>query len=576
MANLPGQNRTVAEAVRAHAARDPLARAFGFVDYDTGSDTEWFTYGDLDTRARAVAARLAEDLSPGDRALILLPSGLDYVVAFLGCRYAGVVAVPAFPPEAHRRHDRLDGMAADASAAAVLTSTARLSAVRAWADMYPEPLPPLVSTVDNVPLDLARDWREPPVDDGPAYLQYTSGSTGTPRGVRVSDANLLVQSAQLAEAYQLDSDDVVVSWLPLFHDFGLIAMTVVPLVLGAATVHMSPMSFLADPARWLRLATEHRATLMGAPNFGYELCVERAADTQGLDLSGIRVLMNGAEPVRGATVTAFDEAFARHGLRPGTTRPAYGLAEATLVISTKDTIAPVPALTVDREALGAGKVLVVDPGSPGAADVVCCGTPVTDMDIRIVDPATATESAEDEVGEVWVRGPIIADGYHGHRSATAETFGAVIVKPGLADTGEGPFLRTGDLGFLNGGAVYVAGRLKDLVIVDGRNHHPQDVESTVERAFGDRGVETAIAFGVDVDDREHLVVVVELDHTTRRGTLDELTAGVRAEISAEHGVGVHEVVFVRRRTAPRTTSGKIQRRDCRARYLAGELRVVTA
>ncbi|MFL6293612.1 MAG: amino acid adenylation domain-containing protein, partial [Thermoanaerobaculia bacterium] len=536
---------TLAGLLKVRAAESPDCEAYVFLA-DGELETGRLTWGELDARARAIAWTLRESVQPGERALLLYPPGLDFVAAFFGCLYAGVVAVPAYPPRLNDRSQaRLRAIAADATPKAALTTTSIAVSAGVLAERVPE-----LAAARWIPTDaLSADAPELPDPDPEAiaFLQYTSGSTSTPKGVMVTHANLVHNERMIGDAFAMDEDSVVVGWLPLYHDMGLIGNVLQPLHAGARCVLMSPVAFLQRPRRWLEAIHRYRGTTSGGPNFAYELCVRKIppAEREGLDLSSWRVAFNGAEPVRAHTLEAFTEAFAPCGFRASSFYPCYGLAEATLFVSGGD----------------AGRAPRVEDGR------VSSGHGWDAQRIAIVHPETREELPPGSEGEVWIAGPSVAAGYWGNPEATERDFRARLA------TGQGPFLRTGDLGILSGGELYVTGRIKDLIILRGRNHYPQDVELTAQRSHPDLRSDSGAAFAVEIEGEERLVVVQEVERR-RRGALEELAAAVRRAVAEEHEVQPYEVVLVRTGTVPKTSSGKVQRQACRAQYLAGELTVL--
>ncbi|QFZ19944.1 fatty acyl-AMP ligase [Saccharothrix syringae] len=542
---------TVVDAVRRWAVERGNSTAFTFVDHDLDplGVSVSITWAELDARARGVAFELRKRCSAGDRAVLLLPQGIDYVVAFVGCLYADVLAVPLFPPTGDGHRDRLDGVLRDCAPRVALTAA-------------PVPLDLDVVVVGRVPPGTAP--LPPWPSGGPAYLQYTSGSTRTPAGVVVTDRNFRVNVGQALTAYDLaDATATPVSWLPLFHDMGLVLGVGVALTTGAEAVLMDPLAFLYRPSRWLRAMHGRRGVITAAPNFAYDLCAHRVpeADRADLDLSGVVAMVNGSEPVRAGTLARFQAAFAPCGLRPDAQRPSYGLAEATVFVTAAD--GPATA-SFDREALSHGRAEPQD--DPARATVlVDCGAPV-DQHVAVVDPVTGEPVADDRVGEIWVCGDNVSPGYWSGRTG----FGAELEAPGLP---RGPWLRTGDLGVLHGGGLYVAGRIKDLIVIDGRNHYPQDVEAVAERADEVIRRGHVAAFAVPSDDGEALVVVAERSARSPRDAVDQARVRnrVRAAVARHHDVRVRDVLVVEPGSVPRTSSGKLSRAACRDRYLAGLL-----
>ncbi len=453
--------------------------AFRFAGADGDGPADAISYGALDVRARAIAARLASLGLAGERALLVYPPGLEFVSAFFGCLYAGVVAVPAHPPRPNRPATRLGAIADDARPRAVVTATRLLPESDRWAGEIAG-----LGGLDRVATDtvedaLAEAWQHPGV--GPtdlAFLQYTSGSTALPKGVMVTHANLLANSAQIHACFGSTAESRGVFWLPLFHDMGLIGGVLQTVYCGGTSTLLSPVAFLQRPLRWLEAISATGATISGGPDFAYDLCVRKIGPEAraGLDLSRWSVAFNGAEPIRRETLDRFAEAFAPCGFRREAFLPCYGLAEATLLVSGRRTKGGPVVFAAGAAALGSDRV---EPASAGQAEapLVGSGSIPDGTEVAIVDPATGTASALDRVGEVWVRGPGVARGYWNRDEETTATFGATL--PGA---GPRAFLRTGDLGFLRDGELFVTGRLKDLIIIGGRNLYPQDVERAAQAA----------------------------------------------------------------------------------------------
>ncbi|HKH46547.1 MAG TPA: amino acid adenylation domain-containing protein [Thermoanaerobaculia bacterium] len=559
------RHATLPGLLRLRAGERPERDAFIFLA-DGEDEGARFTWAELDRRARAIALALTESLAPGDRALLLYPPGLEFIAAFFGCLYAGVIAVPAYPPRPNdRAQTRLRAIARDAEPRAALTASAILAGVQASPALPELAAARWIATEELAGVDM--ELPEPDAESV-AFLQYTSGSTATPKGVMVTHANLLHNEQMIGDAFAQDEDSVVVGWLPLYHDMGLIGNVLQPLHAGARCVLMAPVAFLQKPLRWLAAISHYRATTSGGPNFAYDLCVRRigAEDRQDLDLSSWRLAFNGAEPVRAETLERFAAAFAPSGFRREAFYPCYGLAEATLFVS---------GGAADR----APRTTEVE-----ERRLVSCGHAWGEQRIAIVDPEAGVELAPGRTGEIWITGPSVARGYWQNPEATQRDFRARLAKPAPSPWGEGwgegdrinpegPFLRTGDLGALRDGELYVTGRIKDLVILRGRNHYPQDLELTAERSHPDLRPGCGAAFAAEIGGEERLVVVQEVERQ-RRGDFEELAAAIRRAIAEEHEVQAHEVVLVRAGTVPKTSSGKIQRRLCRELYLTSELTVL--
>ncbi|HEX6040746.1 AMP-binding protein, partial [Longimicrobium sp.] len=552
--------------LRDRAARFPERAACVFL-LDGEQEGESLTYAQLDAQARAVAARLAADGLRGQRALLLFPPGLAFVAAYFGCLYAGVVAVPVYPPRSNRNLDRVQAIVADADARAVLATDDVIASLAQHAQAAPQ-----LARLRWIACGLdasAAPFADAGVAPGDvAFLQYTSGSTSTPKGVRVTHDNLLVNERMLRDAFGHREGLVVAGWLPVYHDMGLIGNVLHPLFMGGTCVLMSPAAFLQRPARWLEAVSRYGAETSGGPNFAYDLCAERvsAEEKATLDLGGWRVAFCGAEPVRAATLDRFADAFAECGFRRDAFYPCYGLAEATLFVSGGQREAPHVVRHFRAEALERDRGVAAPADEDGTLSLVGCGFAWREGRVEIVHRDTRRPCAPGEVGEIWAAGPHIAGGYWNRPDATDEAFGAY-----TAD-GDGPFLRTGDLGFVDGGQLFVTGRAKDLVILRGRNLYPQDIEAVAGAAHPALHPGGGAAFSVDVDGEERLVIVHEVRRTALRGLDGEGVARrIREEVAAAFEAGVHDVALIGPATLAKTSSGKVQRQATRKAYLAGVL-----
>ncbi|NOK63910.1 MAG: type I polyketide synthase [Chloroflexi bacterium AL-W] len=545
------------------------------------------TFQDIDRCAYAVAVLLRQrGVAEGARALLLYHQGLDYIIAFLGCLYAGVIAVPMYPPRPKRGAARVLGIAEDAGATHILTTSSIVVGLRqAMAEHAPLQTMPL-STTDDLPVTVDETHYLPSITgETIAFLQYTSGSTSTPKGVMVSHANLLANEQMIQQAFENSQDTTFVSWLPLYHDMGLIGNVLQALYVGAHCVLLSPLVFMQRPIKWLQAISQYRARFSGAPNFAYDLCVSRVTPEQRatLDLSSWRVAFNGAEPVRHDTLQKFSAAFQECGFQPQQFFPCYGLAEASVFVSGGSVANPPVTLDVQMNAFKQHQIVTDVPDGAVTCTLVGCGQPQLDGCIKIVNPETRIPCQDDQVGEVWVAGSHVAKGYWNRPEETKYTFAAL-----LADNDTGPFLRTGDLGFLHNGELYLTGRRKDLIIVEGTNHYPQDIELTVEQHHSEIRTGCCAAFAVDIEGKERVVIVAEVERqyqplsaqppntdtqTTTRIYIDKtaLLQSIRRSIAEQHNLPVHEVVFIRLGSIPKTSSGKIQRRACREQFLRGTL-----
>ncbi|MFE6162643.1 fatty acyl-AMP ligase [Streptomyces sp. NPDC056486] len=558
------------------AAARPHQRAFTHVEFpEPSSPGLHHTLGwqGLDTRARAIAGRIAANAGPGERAALLLPQSLDYTAAFLGCLYAGVIAVPLFSPELPGHEGRLAAVLADCEPACVLADARTAAGVARF--MTEQGLPPVpVVLVDRPSERSAVALPERLAPDDIAYLQYTSGSTRSPAGVVISHANVVANARQAIDAFAADAaSNTTVGWLPLFHDMGLVLSVAAPVVGGFPSVLMDPVAFLEHPVRWLRLLAAYPGTISAAPNFAYDYCASRIDRDEAaeLRLDRVKVLINGSEPVRPGTVERFRDAFADAGLAPEAHCPAYGLAEATVFVTTDTFAAPPTVLACDPLALSEGRLEVREPTDAEATHLVACGTPAG-QELRIADAATGASAGPGEVGEILLRGPNIGLSYWKRGGLSDEVFG--VRPPGAAkDEGKAGWLRTGDLGVLHDGRLHVTGRLKDLIIVDGRNHYPQDIEETVQSAVDLVRRDRLAAFCVPWTGTETDVLVVVAEH--RRGAEpaeQDLLAALRdatAAVSARHGLRLAELLLIPPGSLPRTSSGKVARAAGRASYLQG-------
>jgi acyl-CoA synthetase (AMP-forming)/AMP-acid ligase II len=531
---------------------------------DRGGEEAEIGFAELDRRARALAGRLTEVAAPGERALLLFPSGIEFVVALFACFAAGVIAVPLMPP---RRN-----AARDASASILADCTPRLA--MSTAGLIPGLKERFARDLTWVASDERADAALPEAAAGDvALLQYTSGSTSAPKGVVVTHANLLANLAMIRAGFGNTARSTYVSWLPHYHDMGLIIHLLQSLYLGSLGVLMSPVGFLQRPLNWLHAISDYRAEVSGGPNFGYELCVSRyrAEAMEGIDLSSWRVAIDGAEPVREGTIRRFTETFAPHGFAAATMHPAYGMAEATVLIAAGGRgVAPIMR-SLSRSELQQSRL-----SPPTSADdaqiAVGCGRALVDERIVVVDPDTRCRLGADEIGEIWVAGPNVARGYWANRAATEESFGAAI-----AGEDEAVWLRTGDLGFLDpGGELFVTGRIKDIIIIRGANHYPQDIEHTVETAHPALAAHGGAAFAVaDEHGDERLVVVQEVERSQRHHAEPaQLVARIREAVVSEHDIVPFAVTLLRPGALPKTTSGKIQRAQSRRLWLEGGLDIL--
>ncbi|MEO3778892.1 fatty acyl-AMP ligase [Micromonospora sp. B11E3] len=570
--------RNVADMLRLQAEEYPSQWACTILGRG-GQELDTATYGELDRRVRSVAATLQTMTAPGQRVLLMYPTGVDFVVSFFACAYAGLAAVPVPCPEgpgAARAFERLQGIVKDADPALIMTT----------AEVAGHPDLELLTSGRRVLVDQGREdrsaaFRAPVLDlDAPVFLQYTSGSTSEPKGAVITHRNVLANLAAVATAVRMHECPPrsfrVVSWLPLFHDMGL-GQLLATVYAGGSAAFMAPMVFLLRPVEWLQAIDRYRAHLSSAPNFGYDFCVDRvtAEELAGLDLSSWRVALNGSEPVRPESLERFAEAFRPARFDPEAFMPSYGMAESTLYVSGARSPGDVRVVDVDVEQLERhGRIADPAQGAP-ARRVVACGRVPENLDVRVVDPETGRQCEPDVAGEIWVRGDSMAAGYWQRPDATRERFGAA-----LDGAGEAPFVRTRDLGFLRHGQVFVLGRLDDVIIVDGRNHYPSDIESTVQGCHPALSPNRSAAFAYQDGGRTLLGIVAETARRARiasgegegEGTpVAEITAAVRRAVADEHQLRAATVVLLRPGALPVTTSGKIRRGRCRELFLQNGL-----
>ncbi|KUI22422.1 acyl-CoA synthetase [Mycobacterium sp. GA-1285] len=545
--------------------------AFTFTDYiDASAVAQSLTWSQLARRTMNVAHEIRRHGSPGDRAVILAPQSLDYILAFLGSLQGGLVAVPLPLPHPGSGHDRVRAVLADTEPSVVLTTSASADHVRDFVTEARDKATPQIIEIDALNLEARNDISvAPEAWPSIAYLQYSSGSTRLPTGVMLSHRNLTVNFEQLMKGFFADSplppDATLVSWLPFYHDMGLVLGVCAPILCGRRAALMSPVAFLERPARWMRALAENPHAWSSAPNFAFDLAARKTSDDDlnGLDLGGVVGIISGAERVEPATLHRFVDRFAHFNFRDHMMRPAYGLAEATVFVATGTWSETSPAAHFDTEALGVGRVQPCADGNGTA--LVKYRLPVSPS-VRIVDTQTHRECAADAVGEIWVHGENVAEGYWRKAPEEQSCFGATLVDPSPG-TPDRPWLRTGDLGFVFGDELFIVGRIKDLLIIRGRNHYPEDIEATVQEITRGR----AAAIAVPVNSTEKLVTVVELKaprelDETATGWLSAVKNDVTAAISTAHGISVSDLVLVAPGAIPTTTSGKIRRSACVEQY----------
>jgi acyl-CoA synthetase (AMP-forming)/AMP-acid ligase II len=591
------QATTLNDLLRWRSLHQARRQAFIFLEHGE-EDRERWTYADLDRKARIIAAKLQGMGAAGQRILLLYRPGLDFIAAFFGCLYAGAIAVPAPLPSANRGSIRLSSIIGDAEPMGALTTATLLPVIQQCLMEIPESGGMSCLETDSLPEDLAKEWRETSFcGDTLAFFQYTSGSTTTPRGVMVNHANLMSHFEDFERDVAHSGDSAIISWLPHFHDMGLIYGILHGVYRGIPSYLMAPTYFLQRPYRWLNAISRFKGTHTAAPNFAYDLCVRKISPElrDNLDLSGWEVALNGAEPVRAETLREFTDYFRPSGFRETTFCPGYGLAEATLKVTASRNGAAPTYCVVDAAALERNRIEDALEGQARSRVLVGCGRPTTDIKVSIVDPETSRLCPPNTVGEIWASGPGVARGYWRRPEETERIFGARLV-----DTGDGPFLRTGDLGFMRGGQLYITGRVKDMMIVAGRNHYPQDIELTAEQSHAAIRKGCSAAFSVDADGEEKVVVVAEVDlhfkpatrkndgkpiaatasdqddvgqpdgpNVNRRPTIDgdEVIKAIRINVAESHELQLYKIILVKPGAVCKTSSGKIQRHACRNNFL---------
>lgn len=569
---------------------------------DGEAQEEEITFGELDNQVREIAAKIQSITEQQDRVLLLYPPGMDYIRGFFACLYAGVIAVPTYPPDVtrlDRTMPRFLSIVSDSKPSLILTISPIMMLAQTILGQYQELQGIQWLATDQSDLRKTDEgfnsqaWIKPAItSDTLAFLQYTSGSTAAPRGVMLTHHNLIQNLDAICHAFDVRDGDKGMFWLPFYHDMGLIGGILAPIYCGATNVLMSPLDFLQRPLRWLMAVSRHQATISGGPNFAYDLCVRKVSDEQksDLDLSHWELAFNGAEPVRADTLDRFAAEFSECGFKREAFYPAYGLAEATLFVSGVERREFPNVIALQTEALSRGEVVpLTEAGTTKKGEswqtLVSCGKPRNDIEIAIVDPESCQllpikSSGTTDVGEIWVGGSSVAQGYWKREVENQRIFNAQIQnKPGRG------YMRTGDLGFLHNHELYIAGRLKDLIIIDGLNHYPQDIELTVESSHPAIRPGCSAAFSVDVNDREQLVVVAEIARPKKLAVIQEMDTldlsvdgiknTIRTAVSSRHDLRVHDVVLLMPGSVPKTSSGKIQRHASKALYLEKALEIWT-
>ncbi len=565
---------TIVDLLRWRAHHQPIQPGYIFL-IDGENEEIALTYGELDEKARSIAAMLQSCCSPGDRVLLLFPTSLDFITAFFGVLYAGMVAVPLTPPDPSRLKETLPtflNIARDAQAKTLLT----IEWIQAMAESYFETIPDFKLLHWIITDKLSKEEKAGEIDPKPspnelALLIYTSGSTGNPKGVMISHENLIANSFQILQGSQWPANCLAVSWIPLYHNFGLLTSVVQPMYAGWPIILMSPLSFLQRPFRWLNAISKHHANISTGSNFALELCIRHTTqeEMQKLDLHCWERAICGSERIDDKTLEEFAKIFGPFGFRKSSFFPGYGLSEATSVVAFRVPTKPLNIKSFRKDALQMNLMVETDKKKSGTQEFISCGSPLVGMKLIVVHPESRKQYLPREVGEIWISGRNVAQGYWNRSEETAETFRAY-----LADTGEGPFLRTGDLGFLSEGELFVTGRLKELIIIRGHNHYPQDIEETVEQCHPLLRNLCGAAFSIDLPGEEGLVIVQEIELSQAQEndpSLNEVIERIRQAVFKNHGLQVCEIILIRPDSLPKTRLGKIQRRTCQERYFAGNL-----
>ncbi len=560
------------EILSLRAQSDSPDLGYTFLD-DGEEEKEHYSFKNLDQRARTIGAFLQDSGVGGKQVLLLYQPSLEFIAAFFGCLYAGAVAVPAYPPRPNRHSTRIQEIIKDAEIQIALTSSSLLPKLQSKNFLGSNFKELHFFATDTMSDEQSLNWKMPLVsEESLVFIQYTSGSTGVPKGVMVSHGNLIHNQRMIQHAVEHTEKTVAVGWVPLFHDLGLVGNVLQPLWLGGRCILMAPTAFLQKPIRWLQAISRYRGTTSGGPNFAYDLCVEKISPEQRthLDLTSWNVAFMGAEPIRETTIKRFSQAFESCGFHREACYPCYGLAEASLFVS-GGSIHAAPIIKNISESLPGDQQ--VSPSSEVPLTVgsfVGCGHGGLDQKILIVDPESLSRCPPNEIGEIWVSGPNVAKGYWNRPEETIETFQAR-----LKEIGEGPYLRTGDLGFVQDHELFVTGRLKDLIIIRGQNHYPHDIEMTVEKSHESLRSGCGAAFSIEKDGEERLVITHEIEQRfLRTCEVEEVVPAIRQTIAEKHDLQVYAVCLLKTASIPKTSSGKIQRYACQQGYLDGSLNVV--
>ena len=540
---------------------------------DGVNEKESITFAGMVSKAKAIAATLLQSGKKGDRVLLLFPIGLEFITSFFGCLMAGMIAVPAYPPHKRKANKRFLSILEDCEPAVIMATRNILVDLN-----YLESKESIESCrlldYSEIDFDLAADWQKPVIDgDDIALLQYTSGSTGHPKGVMVSHSNIIHNSECIKQSFGFDENLIGVNWLPNFHDMGLIGCLIQPAYIGGMNVIIPPLKFIQNPRNWLTSITKYKATNAGGPNFAYDYCSEKIADEDlsGLDLSSLTTMFNGSEAVREESLNRFQRKFSKSGFSAEQYFPCYGMAETVLIVSGGDYKAEPVHLRLDTRSLEDNKIMPVPEGKDTRV-LTACGYSWLGMSVIIVNPDTKTHTPADEIGEIWVMGPSVTRGYWEDEEKTEKTFNAYI-----DGTDDGPWLRTGDLGFIHEGQLYVSGRLKDLIIIRGSNFFPDDIERSLENCHEAMRQNASAAFSADIEGEEKLILVAEVGRTHMRDLAEnEVFESIRNAVFAEHGIQPHAVTLIRQGSTMKTSSGKTQRFAMKNAWANDDLNIIAS
>ncbi len=560
---------TYIEVIKNRTLQKPDHIVFRFLN-DGVTESESLTYIELETRSKALGASMQEYGEKGDRVLLLFPAGLDYIASIFSCFYSGFIAVPAYPPRRNQKIHRLKSIIEDSKAKICILSHKVYETIERNFSEDPDLQNINWIIYEDIKDDNYKNFKEPLIkEDDIALIQYTSGSTGSPKGVMLTQLNLLYNSEYIRQAFDFNENSVGVNWLPIFHDMGLIGGVLQAAYLGVQNVGMPPTAFLKSPYNWLKAMEKYKGTTGGGPNFGFDYCLEKISDEQKqeLDLKTVRTFYCGSEPVRKHTMIEFSKQF---GIEERQMYPVYGMAETTLIASGGYQTEDPKYLSLKSDYLSKEIIEVAENTNEKVTELVGCGHTWMETEIIIVKPETFEKLDENTIGEIWIKGPTVAKGYWNKPEETERSFNAF-----TTNTNEGPFLRTGDMGFLREKELYITGRLKDLIIVRGRNYYPNDLEFTIQNCHDDFRNNGVAVISVLKNGEEKLVVVQELERTAlRKDNHDELISLIRKVISEEYELDVYAVCLIRTGSIPLTSSGKIQRRQTKYDYLNNDLNIV--